>query len=362
MRKNVWVILVFLLGIVVSLPEGIRAQNRLGLSLKETFDVYVKSVQNSDLEGLFSTVTEKEKFFFLTSRGKLINSRQGYYEFHEGWFRESNWEMPVDLLEVHEGTHYGYTTAIFHYKSKAPEGRTYVLDAYFTLIFRKENGMWKVVADMITPIEQYVKETDSEIKYSNEQLYLLDTMKKRRTVRKFKSDPIPKEHILKILDAARYAPTAGNQQPWKFLVVQDRLKLNRLKEEALSWYLDNYKEKKQPTEEVLAAGRERLGGILENVLSAPVYVAVLVHSQAKYADYVVVDGSLAAGYLMIAARALGYGTGFYTTFFPSEKMKTFLNIPEEYRLICFTPIGIPDEWPETPPKKSLDEIVIFESF
>ena len=65
---------------------------------------------------------------------------------------------------------------------------------------------------------------------------------------------------------------------------------------------------------------------------------------------------------MVAARALGYGTGFYTTFFPEDKMKEFFNIPEQYRLICFTPIGVPSKWPEVPPKKELEDLIFFESF
>lgn len=270
--------------------------------------------------------------------------------------------MPVDFVEAHEGTDYGYITAIFHYKQKLPKDGKYNLDAYFTLIFHKENVMWKVVTDVITPISRYITETNPEIRYDVDQVYLFDIIKKRRTVRKFKLDPVPKEHILKILDAARFAPTAGNQQPWKFLVIQDREKLDQLKEEALSWYLDHYKARRKPTEEELNKTRESLKGVLENVLSAPVYVAVLVDSEAQYANYIVQDGTLAACCLMIAARALGYGTGFFTTFFPEEKMKTFFAIPDQYKLICFTPIGIPDEWPETPPKKSLNEVVVFESF
>ena len=98
------------------------------------------------------------------------------------------------------------------------------------------------------------------------------------------------------------------------------------------------------------------------MLSAPVYVAVLVDSKAKYPKYILYDGTLAAGYLMIAARALGYGTGFFTSFFPETKMKKFFNIPERYKLICFTPIGIPYEWPKIPPKKALEDLVIFEEF
>ncbi len=43
-------------------------------------------------------------------------------------------------------------------------------------------------------------------------------------------------------------------------------------------------------------------------------------------------------------------------------MKEFFKIPEQYKLICFTPIGVPSEWPKTPSKKSLDDVVIFDKF
>ena len=101
---------------------------------------------------------------------------------------------------------------------------------------------------------------------------------------------------------------------------------------------------------------------MSNVLSAPVYVAVLVDSTAKFSNYILYDGTLAAGYLMIAARALGYGTGFFTTFFPEKEMKRFFNIHKKYKLICFTPIGVPEQWPPTPSKKDLKDLVVFESF
>ncbi len=201
----------------------------------------------------------------------------------------------------------------------------------------------------------------SEVKYTEEQTYLFDIIRNRRTVRKFRPTAVPKEHILKILDAARFAPSAGNQQPWKFLVVQDKEKLDELRKYALGWYVEKYKTKQKPNQEELEKTRERLQTMLKNVLSAPVYVAVLVDSTAKYSDYIVYDGTLAAGYLMLAARALGYGTGFFTTFFPEEKMKQFFKIPEFSRLICFTPIGVPYEWPDTPPKRNLFDLVSFES-
>ncbi|MBN1363184.1 MAG: nitroreductase family protein [Syntrophaceae bacterium] len=331
-------------------------------SLKETFDLYVNSVQNSDLAKLFSTVSDSERFYFLTSHGELIDSRQEYHTFHENWFKEADWDMPVELVKIHQDGDFGYTIAIFYYSSKLPDGQTYHLDSYFTLLYHRENGKWKVIADICTPIKRYFSGRNPDIQYDFRQHYLFDILENRRTVRNFKSIPVPREHIMKILEAAHSAPTAGNQQPWKFLVIEDREKLNRLKEEALSWYLDSPSNHKIQDRRGPEPSKNAIEAILENLLSAPVYIAVLVDSGAKYPDYIIYDGTLAAGYLMIAARALGYGTGFYTTFFPEDRMKKFFNIPDQYKLICFTPIGVPVEWPEKTAKKTLEEVIMFDSF
>ncbi len=348
--------------VVFQIPAAPQSGNRPGLNLRETFDLYVKCVQNSDLKGLFSTVSEKESFFFLTSAGRLIATRNGYYNFHEEWFREKDWEMPVDHIEVHEGRDSGYVTAQYHYKGRTPDGDRYLLDSWFTLIFQKEGDLWKVVADVCTPISRTFRDSASGLPISAEQKFFLDTLKNRRTVRKFKPTPVPQDHLMKILDAARFAPTAGNQQPWIFFVIRDRTKLDSLKEAALSWALEAAAKRRPSSSEKLASLRDSLARTLQDVLSAPVYVAVLTDSKSKYPDYNVYDGSLAAGMLMIAARSLGYGTGFFTSYFPEARMKEFFRIPDRYSLICFSPIGIPDAWPQTPAKKALSEIVVFEKF
>jgi nitroreductase len=198
--------------------------------------------------------------------------------------------------------------------------------------------------------------------YTAEQEYLFDIIKNRRTVRDFKPTPVPKEHILKILDMARSAPTSGNQQPWKFLVVQDRAKLDRLKVEAAGWFLAEYEKRRKPAPEELEGVRARMAATMGKVLSAPVYVAVLTDSKSDYPPDNRNDGPLAVALLMIAARSLGYGTGFYTTYFPEARMREFLGIPDRFNLVCFTPIGVPVEWPPAPPKKPLEEFVVFEKF
>jgi nitroreductase/ketosteroid isomerase-like protein len=362
MRKGLVAAIVAIVLVVIGFRGRAACQNRAGLSLRDVFDVYVQSIHNSDLESLFTTVTKNEKFFFLTSAGRLIDTRADYYKFHEDWFKEKDWEMPVDNIEVYEGDDFGYTTAVFHYRNKMPDGGLSILDSWFTLIFHKEEGMWKVVADICTPINRFYAGIDPDVKYTAEQQFLFETIKNRRTVRKFKPEPVPREHLLKMLDAARSAATAGNQQPWRFLVIQDRKKLGALKEAALSWALEKRGEKRKLSENERNDIRQKLQGTLDNVLSAPIYIAVLVDSQSKYPAYNVYDGTLAMGNLMIAARALGYGTGFFTSFFPEARMKEFFHIPERYSLICFTPIGVPEEWPPVPAKKSLDDLVIFETF
>ena len=360
MGKKAYILFLLFTIFIFNLKTSCHTENQPGLTLEETFNIYVKSVQNSDLKGLFSTVSKNPSFTFLTASGKIINTRKGYYDFHKEWFKEKDWQMPVDSVMIKEEMNYGYITAIFHYRQKISESQIYNLDSFFTLIFRREDNMWKVVADFCSPIKRFITEGNSRIKYDTDQVFLYDIIKKRRTVRKYKSTEIPREHILKILDAARFAPTAGNQQPWKFLIIQDRKKLNRLSEEALMWYMESVGKKQTP--EGMEKIKKQLKNILKNVLSAPVYIAVLVDTKSKYPDYIIYDGTLATGNLMIAARALGYGTGFFTTFFPEKKMKIFFNIPHQYKLICFTPIGIPEKWPSTPPKKKLKDVIVFESF
>jgi nitroreductase len=183
----------------------------------------------------------------------------------------------------------------------------------------------------------------------------------RRSVRKFKSDSIPEKDILKIIDAARMAPTSGNQQPWKFLVVRNKNKINQMKEACINNAFERYNKnnnKKEPKEQF----EERAKKTFENYFSAPVYIIVLTDNKSMYPDYNHWDGPLAAGYLMLAARALGYGTVFITDAISDNITKEVLQIPDNYTRVCITPLGIPVEWPQTPPKKKLEEFIGFEKF
>ena len=198
-------------------------------------------------------------------------------------------------------------------------------------------------------------------KATQAELTIFDVIHKRRSVRKFLPTPVPQEHVEKILDAARMAPTAGNQQPWKFLVIRDRARIDDLKEACIERSLAMAKQRGNPTEEQLEEGRKRAAEYYTNILSAPVYVVVLTDNESKYPTYSVHDGPLAVANLMLAARALGYGTVYFTDSISQEVTKEVFNIPDRYTRICITPIGIPEAWPETPDKKPLEEFIAYES-
>ncbi len=218
----------------------------------------------------------------------------------------------------------------------------------------------KVTPATVSPQKGTV--VNKKVDYTPEQQFLFDTFKNRRSVRKFKPTPVPDEHILKILDMARTAPTAGNQQPWKFLVIQDRNKLDQLKAETVAFRMERYQNQENIDSVKLNSIRQKIEQDLSNYLSAPVYVSVLVDTNSSYPSYNVYDGSLAAGYLMIAARSLGYGTVFTQDTFPFEIEKKVFAIPGNFEQICFTPIGVPETWPESPNKKPLDDFFVFEKF
>lgn len=154
---------------------------------------------------------------------------------------------------------------------------------------------------------------------------------KRRSIRQYTGDPIPKEDLEKIIDAARMAPSGNNKQPWHFVVVSSKDIIQKLSK-AADWSA-----------------------------KAGAMIAVVMDPASKYW---VEDGSAAIENILLAATALGYGSCWlegYTK--PHEaEFKLLLNIPQHLRLLTLIPVGVPVNWPEPKNKKSLAEILHWESF
>lgn len=161
----------------------------------------------------------------------------------------------------------------------------------------------------------------------------IEALKTRRSVRTFKSDPVPREIIEDIIDCARMAPTAMNMQPWEFVVVTD------------------------------AEMRERIADITDYgkfIAEAPVCIAVF----CKDVKYYLEDGSAATENILIAARAHGLGSCWVAGDkkpYASDIAK-MLNVPGNYKLISLIAIGYPAQEPKAISKRPLAEVLHWERF
>ena len=158
----------------------------------------------------------------------------------------------------------------------------------------------------------------------------LEAIRKRRSVRQYTGDPIPREDLEIIVDAGRFAATGGNKQPWDFIVVTQRDIIEHLKE-AARWM-------------------DKAGAI----------IAVVLDPTSRWW---IEDGSAAIENMLIASTALGYGSCWLEgyTLPLEEKFKTLLGIPREKRLLTLIPIGVPVEWPAKE-KKSLEQVLHWERY
>ncbi len=184
---------------------------------------------------------------------------------------------------------------------------------------------------------------------------LFDAIKKRVSVRNYRPDPVPPEHVEMILEAARQAPNAGNSQPWRFLMVQDKDRLRKFRDHAWRarkrWLLENGYE--ADTDEGMKAHYDKL-------LGAPLHVVVLIDKEDNYRGYAAEDGSLAAENIMLAARALGYGSVMITGSVSRETTREFFKVPERYAINSLIPIGVPEAWPEKRERRPLSDLIFRE--
>ena len=164
----------------------------------------------------------------------------------------------------------------------------------------------------------------------------------RRSVRAYRSDDVPDEFIARIIDAARHAPSAGNIQPWEFIVIRKPEIKSRLAEAAL---YQNFIEE------------------------APVVIVVCadqIRSSRGYGSrgaslYCIQDTAAAIENLLLAACALGLGTCWVGAF-NEDKVKSVLRIPEGVRPVAIIPVGYPAEKPQKRYRRPLKEIIHYETF
>ncbi len=153
-----------------------------------------------------------------------------------------------------------------------------------------------------------------------------EVIKMRRSIRKYKGTPVPRESLMKILEAARIAPSAAHRQPWHFVVVEDKETIEKL------------------------AGRSKWAA------EAPAMIVGLADPVAS-PNWYLNDMGIAFEHIVLTATSLGLGTCWMGQTKRDSEVKELLGIPDELNVIALTPLGEPDEVKEPKDRKSLDEIV-----
>lgn len=167
-----------------------------------------------------------------------------------------------------------------------------------------------------------------------------EAIRTRRSIRKYKSAPIPEEPLLRVLNAARLAPSAENLQPWKFIVVRDE----DLKRQLIG-----------------ACNNQKW------IAEAPVIIAacgLLEDARARvggYMDSIFMDVAVALTHASLEAASEGLGTCWITAF-SEERVKSILSIPPDVRVVALTPLGYPDEIPEPIGRKHFSQIVSYDRY
>ena len=154
---------------------------------------------------------------------------------------------------------------------------------------------------------------------------------KRRSIRKYKTTPVTDDQVLKILEAARIAPSAMHKQPWHFIVVKDEETRKKV------------------------AGRQNFAS------QAPVIIVALGNTEES-PTWWQNDIGIAFEHIILAAANEGLGTCWMGSMARDAEIKAILQIPEKMRVVAITPIGVPDENPAPKQRKSLEEIVSWSTY
>jgi len=169
---------------------------------------------------------------------------------------------------------------------------------------------------------------------------ILEAIRTRRSIRKYKSTPIPEELLKEVLSAARLAPSGVNAQPWKLIVVTDEDTKRKL---------------------IQACNGQKF------IAEAPVIIVGCGFPDDAYATIggymngYVMDVTIAMDHLILTAASVGLGTCWIGAF-KEEKVKEVLGVPPDVKIVALTPLGYPDEAPAKRTRKDLAELVCYDKF
>lgn len=155
-----------------------------------------------------------------------------------------------------------------------------------------------------------------------------EAIKKRRSIRRFRSDPVPNEIIMKVLWAGTQAPNAFSRQQWEFIIVDDK---------QLKMKLAQLRSKIPPQKTALETAPQVLVVCYDNELGM----------DALASAYSCIEN------ILLALTAEGMGAVTLTA--RGNSVRDLLYIPEGYDVAALIPMGYPDEDPEKPSRTPVED-------
>ncbi|MEM3703863.1 MAG: nitroreductase family protein [Candidatus Bathyarchaeia archaeon] len=177
---------------------------------------------------------------------------------------------------------------------------------------------------------------------------VIEAIKTRRSIRKFKPSSVEEEKLQTVLEAARWAPSWANTQCWEFIVVRDPETKKKLAATLTSWNPAVDAVKNAPIV-IVACAKLGVSGFFNG---KPV---------TDKGDFFMFDVALALQNLALAAHSLGLGT-LHVGAFDAKKAAEILNVPNGVSVVELMPLGYPMEAPKATRRKELKDFVYFEMY
>lgn len=168
---------------------------------------------------------------------------------------------------------------------------------------------------------------------------VLSLLKGRRSIRRYRPDPVPDEMIEQLLEAGQWAPSASNRQPWQFIVVRDEAILKQVAQHAAYYFIR-----------------------WAHVEEAPLLIVLCGEARNRiYRQFLHEDVGLAGSQIMLQAHALGLGTCWIGGL-DRKAIADVLKVPEHIEIVGLLTVGFPAEDPEPPARKPLADIVHYDVY
>jgi nitroreductase len=179
---------------------------------------------------------------------------------------------------------------------------------------------------------------------------MIEAIQSRRSIRKYKDQPIEEDTLLKIIDCGRLAPSDSNTQPWNFIIVRSEEMRTKLAH--------------------VSHKQDWMAG-------APVFIVCVADIRVTTTEtgpmdldeetpgigpkQIILDTAIAGENMVLAAESLGLGT-CWVTWYIQEEIRPVLEIPNDKYVVAIITMGYPDQSPNQRPRRPLDEVVRYEKW